>query len=466
MKRKRSKTNLRSGIAFIVALIFLAIFSALSVGMLGLSTGNAQVARNHQQGNGAFNAALSGLELIRYWMSNPDVVIPGSVSESARYAYMIANLEGVLEDAGISKTLDGTVLNIGSLDNPIVIDAAGSNFYAEVTPNGPNGIYGANIRITGQMRQLSRRLQVGFTYGTRPHSVFDFGVATKGPLSLKGGTLTSAIVKSDSDVYIESLDDEKALEVLLNKSEIAGNAKIVNPNADIDAWDIKGKVGGLSGQDAINQTIEIGVAPTEFPYPDAAHFKHYATGGDYMEGTTLNNMIIPAEMGTPSKPYKFTGGTTINGILYIESPNVIDFSGNVTVKGMIVAEGDWNDNSGANKLAFTGSVDSFGLPADSQYDAMRQETGTFLLAPGFALSFTGSFGTVGGAIAGNGITFDGNAGGTVNGSVINYSTIKMTVDGSSDIIFNRSGITEIPAGFVQEIVIHYDPTSYSEVCGL
>lgn len=129
---------------------------------------------------------------------------------------------------------------------------------------------------------------------------------------------------------------------------------------------------------------------------------------------------------------------------------------------MIVAEGSFDDNSGVNKLDFTGSVDSMGLPTGSQYDAMRQENGTFLLAPGFALSFWGSFGTIGGAIAGNGVKFGGNAGGTVNGSVINYSTTKMTVVGSSDITFNRSGITEIPAGFIQELLIHYNPDSYQE----
>ena len=449
--------------ALIAAMIFIVVFAAISIGFLSLSSANTQIADNHRAGNNALNAGLSGLELMRYWMSNPDVVIPGSVSKSDRYAHMIADLEGVLEDAGIAKTFDGTVLKIGSPDNPIAIDAAtGCNFYAEVSPNGLNGIDGANILIIGQTKQLSRRLHVRFTYGTRPQSVFDFGVATKGPLELDGGTLTSATVKSESDVYIESLDDVKALGVLKKKSEIAGVVKIVNPNADIDAWDIIGKVGGLSGQDAIDQTIDIGVTPTEFPYPDAVHFQQYVIPGDYYTGgTTLENKIIKA--GTNPK---FAGGTTITGILYIESPNDVEFVGNVTIKGMIVCEGNWNDNSETNKLSFSGSVDSYVLPADAKFDALRQEEGTFLIAPGFSLSFGGSFGTINGAIAGNGVTFDGNAGGTVNGSVINYSTKKMIVRGSSDIIFNRSGITEIPAGFVQEVVIHYDPTSYSEVCEL
>jgi hypothetical protein len=455
----------RRGVAMIIAMVFIVIFSAISIGFLSLSSANTQLADNHRTANSALNSAFSGLELMQYWCSRPDVKIPGLTPTSQRYAEFISDLQGVLDDAGVPYQYDAGVLTIGSSDNPVMLDpATGCGFYAQAVSGGVNGI---DIQIIGQAKQLMRKINIQFTYGTRPHSVFDFGVATKEPLYLKGGTLTNAKVKTDSDVYIAYFGIEKALQLATNKSEIAGVAKIEDPTANITALDIKGKIGGFSGQEALDNTIDIGVAPTEFPYPDAAHFKQYATGGDYVGGSTLINNVIPAGTGTESKPYKFTGNTTINGVLYIEAPNVIEFGGNVTVNGMIVAEGDWTDNSGTNHLSFTGSLDSFALPADTQYDVMRQEKNTFLMAPGFALSFQGSFSTLNGAIAGNGIEFSGNAGGTVDGSIIDYScgTLTkpyMTVEGSSDIIFNRSGITEIPAGFIQEIVIHYNPDSYSE----
>jgi cytoskeletal protein CcmA (bactofilin family) len=461
----KKKQTARQGIALIAAMIFIIVFAAISVGFLSLSSANTQIADNHRASGNAMNAALSGLELMRYWCSHPSIAIPGMMPVDQRYGEFIADFKGVLNNTNIPWTYntDTGLLTIGSSNAPINIStASGSSFYAETTSAGTDGI---NIVITGQSRQLTRKLSVRFAYGTRKGSVFDFGVATKEPLYLKGGTLTGSTVKSESDVYIDYFGAEKALQLVTNKSEIAGSANIVNPNANITAEDIKGKVGGLSGQDAIDNAIDIGVTPTEFPYPDAAHFEQYATGGYYTSGSTLENKIIKA--GTNPK---FTGNTTITGVLYIESPNVIDFGGNVTVKGMIVAEGDWTDNSETNKLSFTGSVNSQTLPTDAKFDTLRQETGTFLLAPGFALSFGGSFGTLNGAIAGNGIQFSGNAGGTVKGSVINYSggTLTkpyMTVEGSSDIVFNRSGITKIPAGFVQEVVIHYDSTSYSEVNG-
>jgi hypothetical protein len=88
------------------------------------------------------------------------------------------------------------------------------------------------------------------------------------------------------------------------------------------------------------------------------------------------------------------------------------------------------------------------------------------MAPGFAASFGGNFGTLNGAIVANGIEFYGTAGGTINGSVINYSDTPMILSGNSDLIFNRTGLTEVPAGFGPEIIMHYIPSSYQEVYDL
>ncbi len=57
----------------------------------------------------------------------------------------------------------------------------------------------------------------------------------------------------------------------------------------------------------------------------------------------------------------------------------------------------------------------------------------------------------------------GNAGGTINGSIVNYSDAEMTLQGNTDLYFNRSGLDEVPAGFVPQLVMYYDPSSYAEV---
>ena len=183
-----------------------------------------------------------------------------------------------------------------------------------------------------------------------------------------------------------------------------------------------------------------------------------------MNETTHTNVRIP-----PNTNPSFSGGETFKGVLFIDAPNIVTFSGQVTIIGLVVGNGDLDDDSGTNRIDFLGTVDSqpvTDLPEESQFDGLRDETGTFLMAPGFAVGFGGDFETLNGAIAANGIDFFGDAGGTINGSVINYSDTPMTLSGNSDLVFNRTGDTEVPAGFGPEFIIDYIPSSYQEVYDL
>jgi len=208
------------------------------------------------------------------------------------------------------------------------------------------------------------------------------------------------------------------------------------------------------------------VPPTEFPEPDPAYFESFVTGvvdsnTDTSATATFENVRILAETNPT-----FSGHVTLKGVVFIETPNIVMFTGTTDIIGIVVGDGDWTDNSGANQISFIGNVVSLPvteLPDEEQFADIRDETGTFVMAPGFQLSFGGNFDTLSGAIAGNGIEFFGNAGGIVNGSIINYSNEAMTITGNSDLYFNRTGVDEVPAGFVPEIVLEYDPGSYCEM---
>jgi len=138
--------------------------------------------------------------------------------------------------------------------------------------------------------------------------------------------------------------------------------------------------------------------------------------------------------------------------MYIRVPNVVSFTGNAEIHGLIVAEGDADYPVEGCLIDFGGTVDSY----------LTQETGTFLLAPGFSVCFRGNFGTLNGVIAASGIEFQGNAGGTINGSVINYSDECMTLEGNTDLVFNRSGVQEVPAGFEPATTLEFICDSYYE----
>jgi hypothetical protein len=316
------------------------------------------------------------------------------------------------------------------------------------------------LEVVGKGNDLNKKIRVQYKFGTRAHSVFDYGVATKGPLSLSGNIqLDGYTISVESDVYIESMNQDEALSIIGN-SQIAGDVKVVNPDGYVTLQGGQAGIGGETGDDAMDH-VDIGAAPTEFPLPMPNYFYQYVEG-DYDPNNTIHdNVRIP-----PNANPSFAAGTEFNGVLFIEQPNVVEFAGHVTITGIIVGNGDLNDDSGTNQLIFQGTVDSYpvtDLPDTSQFSELRNETGTFLMAPGFSCSFGGNFETLNGAIAANGIEFFGNAGGVINGSVVNYSDTPMTLSGNSDLLFNRTGLTEVPAGFGPEIIIHFIPTSYEEV---
>lgn len=463
-KRPHTKSK---GIALLVALIFVAIFSALSVAMFTMSSSNTLVASNIHRVNDARSSAESGLEAIRYYLGQ--IEISGYLPESQWYATLQSQLTGILP-SGYSTVYDEDtgIISIGA-NSPVALISGGSkSFTAQIWPEETSGL---NLRVTGNAGDINRRIQGSFNYGEKPepYSVFDFGVATKGPLNLQGNILLAGVnISVESDVYIESLDINRALEIIGN-SQIAGDVKIVNDEGYVILQGGQAGIGGETGLAAIQNHVTVGAPQTQFPIPNTNHFEGYATGvtinstniGSYSNNATLENVRIAA--GTNPT---FGGNCTIKGVLFIEQPNSVTFTGNAAVTGVIVGDGDYNDNSATNKLDFQGTVTSTSVTAlPESYGTLRNETGTFVMAPGFQVKMGGNFGTLNGCIAANGVTFYGNAGGTIGGSVLNYSDQPMTLSGNSDLYFNRTGNTEIPSGFdtVLNIEVRYDPSAYDEV---
>jgi hypothetical protein len=277
--------------------------------------------------------------------------------------------------------------------------------------------------------------------------------------------LAGVNISVESSVYIESAESVLALSIIGN-SHIAGDVSIVNPLAAVDLQGGKAGIGGESGQDAIENHVRFGVPPSEFPEPTPGYFESFVTNVvDSNTNTTADAVLENVKILAGTNP-TFTGRVTLKGVVFVETPNVVVFAGSADVIGIIVGDGDISDDSAANRIEFRGDVSSrpvTDLPQTPQFAAIRNETGTFAVAPGFHLAFGGSFATLNGAIAANGIQFFGNAGGIINGSIINYSDKDMILTGNSDLYFNRSGLTEVPAGFVPEIILQYDPASYTEV---
>jgi len=438
------------GAAFVVSMIFILVFSALAVSMATLCDTNVQIAENQRKGDCARACAESGIDIIRFWLSRFSV--PGATEQSIVFSELATSLQNDLTAnsiTNITPSFNGTTLTIPS----VTLDSDKS-FSAEIIQLDADTL---QMDVTGVYKTNTRTIRANYNFGVRLHTVFDYGVATKGPLHLAGNIeLEGANVTVESDVYIVSENSTLALEIVGNSS-IAGEVHIANPLATADLQGGQASVGGHTAPEAYEHIIS-GIGDVEFPVPNPEYFEHYVVEDINLAETTFTNARIP-----PNTNPIFGGGVTFNGVLFIETPNLVTFSGHVNINGIIVGNGDVTDDSGTNRIDFLGTVNSNPvntLPAE--FGELREETGTFLMAPGFSLSFNGDFETINGAIAANGITFAGNAGGTIEGSVLNYADVTMDLSGNNSLVFNRYANTEIPAGFEPEIVLKYDHTSYSE----
>ncbi|MHC4435238.1 MAG: hypothetical protein ACYTBS_25675, partial [Planctomycetota bacterium] len=339
--------------------------------------------------------------------------------------------------------------------------AGGQSFTAQIAIGAgqPNIL---KVHATGGNDRITHTIGVCYEIGPYRHPIFDYGIATRGPLHMQGSPdLDGLNHDSEADVYIETEGPIEAL-LMTGNSSIAGNVQIGNP----DAWASVGNpssIGGETGQDAIDNHVTTGARPFDFPEFDIVRFEDYVENVLDPETDTSNNLTLEnIRILADTNPH-FSGNVILNGIVFVESPNIVRFTGNTEITGIIIGEGDLDFPSADNQLIFSGNVSSQSVSElGAGFGDLREETGTFLLAPGFSLSFSGNFETLNGVIAASAIEFSGNSGGTINGTLMNYGEDPMTLDGSVDLVFDHSAI-QIPAGFESEIVLQYDPCSYSVV---
>lgn len=203
-----------------------------------------------------------------------------------------------------------------------------------------------------------------------------------------------------------------------------------------------GPIGGTSDPVQIQKHIHIGVPPPVFPTVDISVFTAYATNR-YSGGNTLTNCYIP-----PNTNPRFAGGTTINGVLWIQAPNVVSFRGNCTINGVIVCDTNGPFDPANNQLSFAGNVSATPVQNldPNVYGGLTKLTGAFMLAPTFYVSMTGDFGTIGGSAVVGQLSMTGNAHGIVQGSVIGMTDNPMTLNGHASITISSTGTSNYPSG--------------------
>lgn len=424
----------RRGATAIIAMLYLVLFSSLAVGFAAATQTAVQVAYNEDRAQRAMLAAESGMDFVRYHLyqlnvdrkTKPDKLMGVVFTQLGNMMNGSPNLGG----KSIA-FVNGEILIPGPSDPWVPVNDDLGKFRAVLSQivDTPDVKQGIRVRVTASHKDYTanaRGIQMDYAITEKPSSVFGFGVAARGPV-ITGG---SSRIRGDTDPARGSVlsASSDAIPVNIGGKEVSGDVSITNPNGTV-----------RTSHNAIGGTVHKGVDEPEFPTIDADVFLPYVkntyTGGK--NGTT-ESIRIPA--GTNPT---FAAGTTLSGVIYVETPNTLTFRGHSTVNGIIVVENNPKGNPNTNVLDFAGNV-SVGSVKDlkasdvpslsaAELSELRKMTGSFILAHGFSAKFTGSFGTVGGSILADQISMTGNAGGQINGSVVGLTPAPLTLNGSSEV---------------------------------
>jgi hypothetical protein len=456
VKKKSEKLN-RRGAVLIVSMIFVLIFSALAVSMATMSGTNVQLASNQHKVGSAIASTESGLETMRYWLNR--VEFPSSTLQSDYFGEIVSNLQSDLSTNSITNV---AVYNNGTIP-PVPLDSVtGQAFEGEILIDPNNANILQLLAVGGA--DITRTIRVQYNIQPYEYPIFDFGLATKGPVHFLGNPTVNGVNSNDeADIFIESNNNNLAMLVTGN-TNFDGDISVGNTIANVAFMgDIQ--IAGDLGQTAIDNHITIGADVPQFPIPDTQHFQQYATGPVIDSSTDLSSpgmVLTNATIAAGTDP-NFLGNVIIEGILFIEQPNIVTFSQNCDARGMIVAEGDPNFAGPNNSISFLGNFATNPVPAGVQFDAIRQEEGSSILAPAFSTTFAGNFSALSGVMAVSGVHFSGNVNAIVEGTILNYSDNPTVIEGNATLNFDRSANITVPAGFDTHRILTYNPASYEEL---
>jgi hypothetical protein len=443
------------GIAFLITLIFLALFASLAVAIAACADANLTIAHNRIEGQQAAAFAGTGIQMMQASLGG--MPASGAADATAMHALIRSHLvsefagSAMLNTSAITSNSSSVTLPAMSLTR--ADGASGQVNVAIQASGGSQDNTTVTIRSTATYGAASRSATYNLTVQRGSTVLNNFAVASKSAISMTGNAQIIGLNSpSEANIVSDTYSTQNAIQLTGNVN-IAGDAIVVNPDGRISKTS-NVTIGG-------SQTI--GATEPQWPQVDITPFKQYATNtysGSGSGDLTLSNIVIP-----PNTNPTFSGNTTIRGVVYIQPPNKVTFSGNTTIIGVIVADPPAVDNLTANQVKFTGNISTSGvenLPAGATYDGLRDLTGAFLLTPGFSAQFTGNFNTVNGCMVASEFKFTGNAGGTVRGGIVNLrdSTFQMT--GDARLVIDRQHAVQDPAGIVSSTTLVCVSGSYAE----
>ena len=450
------------GIALLVTLIFLTLFACLAVWIAASADANLTIAHNRIEGQQALAMAGTGLQLIQKSLS--DMPVSGVTNAATMHTAIHDHLAAHLAADSATSPMLTELANLITVDPPgvtvkITLTRAdgrqGTVTLSILSPNAEDGThvtikatanFGGELDGVSATRAAFCRMVVLANGGKTVLS--DYGIASLGPVQMKGNAKIFG-AHDPADGTVLAATDDPAYAILLQDTavEVAGVA------VPYSAGGIKTK----GHPTILSEPIMGNDVPTPvWPKVDISCFEPFATNPYIAGATILSNVRIPAST-TP----RTLSNVTILGVLYIESPNQVTFSGTTHITGVIVAEppseeNPLEDNLAANKIIFGGgdtdvlTLRSVEALVGAEYDSLKDLKGSFLLAPGFSTEFRGNcnFDTVNGCMVASKFTFKGGPYGTIRGGIVNLNDTVMLLQGNVQLTVDRQHAVGQPAGIV------------------
>jgi hypothetical protein len=418
----RNRQYNRQGVTAVLAMIFLVLFATLALGFYAATNTNVIVATNEQQASIALGASESGTDFIRYHLAA--IKIPPNTPQEQVFPIVADRLKAALE--GTRNLGSNTV----AVTPTSIIIPAEPNAFIRIDNNSATEFRAVidsigqrlRVRVHGRsgMSHTSRAIQLEYWRTDSKTTVFDYAVASMGKVTMQKGSITGVPGISENSIATLMSGNGSSPAISVNGGTIGGELNVVGDGL------VSVSGGSVAGTNNIPQILSHHVNVVdqpEFPFIDTEYFRQFATN-TYSSGSVLKNVRIPAG----SNP-KFTGGATIQGILYIESPNTVEFRGNVDMQGFIVFEK--KNTSMVNVIDMRGNTSHHDLPAGAEFDSLRHIKGISIMAPTARMTISGS---VDSFINGNIILGSFNNGGSADWT-IDQGTL-LTYDPGNSVTFN------------------------------
>ncbi len=198
---------MRRGVVLLLAMIFLVIFTTFSVGMLTMSTANAQMADNHHDSNCALDAAMSGIQCARYALSHTTTFKTGTnvVTDSEAnaiwnnlYTQLLTGNLGGAELSSITDFSDSYDSGEDITTGHIAFGAQGETFQLRFYryDSDPRTI---KVQSTGMAgASLTRNIKIDVSI-TKSNSVLNYAIASRGRMWLTGDSIIHGDIYSSWD---------------------------------------------------------------------------------------------------------------------------------------------------------------------------------------------------------------------------------------------------------------------------